>query len=170
MTESSFVHDDISSDEEERSSRPVIKLRASRHLSKKGLSRSRSCIRDKHEPQRLDPEEDENLATIRFSAQTLANTELSSLLPFAFIAPESGRRHPDKCPGIGIRRSVGADGDPSSPAASPKSQKRDGYVRPETLNGVFLRKFRWGTVDVLNPEHCDFAALRNTIFSTHFTV
>ncbi|KIY45641.1 hypothetical protein FISHEDRAFT_76486 [Fistulina hepatica ATCC 64428] len=41
---------------------------------------------------------------------------------------------------------------------------------PADLKGVFVRKFRWGTVDVLNPDHCDFAALRTTILSTHLKV
>ncbi|TBU62262.1 Septin-domain-containing protein [Dichomitus squalens] len=38
---------------------------------------------------------------------------------------------------------------------------------PADLKGVFVRRFRWGTVDVLNPEHCDFAALRTAVMSTH---
>ncbi|KAJ2990165.1 hypothetical protein NUW54_g8556 [Trametes sanguinea] len=38
---------------------------------------------------------------------------------------------------------------------------------PADLKGVFVRKFRWGTVDVLSPEHCDFAALRTAVLSTH---
>jgi len=35
---------------------------------------------------------------------------------------------------------------------------------------MFVRQFRWGTVDVLDPLHCDFAALRNAILSTHLKV
>ncbi|TFY53429.1 hypothetical protein EVJ58_g9458 [Rhodofomes roseus] len=35
------------------------------------------------------------------------------------------------------------------------------------LRGVFIRKFRWGTVDVLNPQHCDFAAMRTAVLSTY---
>lgn len=41
---------------------------------------------------------------------------------------------------------------------------------PRDLKGVFVRRFRWGTVDVLDPTHCDFAALRTAIFSTHMKV
>ncbi|KAL5519795.1 hypothetical protein ACEPAG_1455 [Sanghuangporus baumii] len=41
---------------------------------------------------------------------------------------------------------------------------------PRDLKGVFTRQFRWGTVDVLEPEHCDFAALRTAILTTHFKV
>lgn len=41
---------------------------------------------------------------------------------------------------------------------------------PRDLKGVFVRKFRWGTVDVLDPTHCDFAALRTAVLSTHMKV
>ena len=45
-----------------------------------------------------------------------------------------------------------------------------GAGAPRDLKGVFVRRFRWGTVDVLDPKHCDFAALRTAIFSTHMKV
>jgi len=35
---------------------------------------------------------------------------------------------------------------------------------------VFVRRFRWGMVDVLDPTHCDFAALRTAVLSTHMKV
>ncbi|THG94249.1 hypothetical protein EW145_g8178, partial [Phellinidium pouzarii] len=41
---------------------------------------------------------------------------------------------------------------------------------PRDLKGVFVRRFRWGVVDVLDPMHCDFAALRTAVLSTHFKV
>lgn len=44
------------------------------------------------------------------------------------------------------------------------------HHEPRDLRGVFVRRFRWGCVDVLNPEHCDFAALRTAVLSTHFKV
>ncbi|KAI0354919.1 hypothetical protein OH77DRAFT_1590291 [Trametes cingulata] len=57
---------------------------------------------------------------------------------------------------------------PVSPS-TPASVRNFAYLAgpPADLRGVFLRKFRWGTVDVLNPEHCDFAALRTAVLSTH---
>lgn len=59
---------------------------------------------------------------------------------------------------------------PVSP--SPASSRVPSYLAgpPADLKGVFVRKFRWGTVDVLNPEHCDYAALRTAILSTHMKV
>ena len=60
---------------------------------------------------------------------------------------------------------------PVSPS-TPASLRHFPYLQgpPADLKGVFVRKFRWGTVDVLNPEHCDFAALRTAILSTHIKV
>ncbi|KAI0699289.1 Septin-domain-containing protein [Cerioporus squamosus] len=57
---------------------------------------------------------------------------------------------------------------PISPS-TPASLRHFPYLQgpPADLKGVFVRKFRWGTVDVLNPEHCDFAALRTAVMSTH---
>ncbi|KAI9058282.1 hypothetical protein FKP32DRAFT_1582289 [Trametes sanguinea] len=57
---------------------------------------------------------------------------------------------------------------PVSPS-TPASVRNFAYLSgpPADLKGVFVRKFRWGTVDVLSPEHCDFAALRTAVLSTH---
>ncbi|CDO71410.1 hypothetical protein BN946_scf184909.g4 [Trametes cinnabarina] len=57
---------------------------------------------------------------------------------------------------------------PVSPT-TPASVRNFAYLSgpPADLRGVFVRKFRWGTVDVLSPEHCDFAALRTAVLSTH---
>ncbi|RDX42497.1 hypothetical protein OH76DRAFT_1422481 [Lentinus brumalis] len=57
----------------------------------------------------------------------------------------------------------------TSPISPPGSLRHFPYLQgpPADLRGVFVRKFRWGTVDVLNPEHCDFAALRTAVLSTH---
>ncbi|EIW59457.1 uncharacterized protein TRAVEDRAFT_46763 [Trametes versicolor FP-101664 SS1] len=57
---------------------------------------------------------------------------------------------------------------PTSPS-TPASVRNFAFMAgpPADLRGVFVRKFRWGTVDVLSPEHCDFAALRTAVLSTH---
>lgn len=173
-------------DGEERQSRPVIKLRP-RH-TERGLSRSRSrrdlsrAADDERRPMSPDAGDTESVANVRFSAHIVAKTDLSNLMPFALIAPEitkHSHRH---------RSSV-----LSTAPSSPTQQSEDGHaasidLTPETpmsvtsarmaylegppadLRGVFTRKFRWGTVDVLNPEHCDFAALRTAVLSTHLKV
>lgn len=164
-------------DGDERESRPVIKLRPTRHGTR-GLSSSRSR-RDLSQAadticEPLSPD-DESVANIRFSARIVAKTDLTALMPFALIAPEPNKRRP---------RRISTD----SGLTIPKPQSEDDHVPktpisvhstrnpillpspPQDLKGVFIRKFRWGTVDVLDPNHCDFAALRTTVLSTHLKV
>ena len=47
----------------------------------------------------------------------------------------------------------------------PKASLIQGH--PTDMKGVFIRRFRWGIVDTLDPQHCDFAALRTAILSTY---
>lgn len=164
-------------DGEERESRPVIKLRPTRHGTR-GLSSSRSR-RDLSQVadticEPLSPDDSESVANIRFSARIVAKTDLTALMPFALIAPEPNKRR---------ARRISTD----SALTTPKPQSEDDHVPktpisvhsrnpiplpspPQDLKGVFIRKFRWGTVDVLDPNHCDFAALRTTVLSTHLKV
>ncbi|KAJ3996920.1 septin family protein [Lentinula boryana] len=158
----------------ERQSRPVIKLR--RPTVGRTLSRSRSrrdlsqAAEDERRP--LSPDM-ESIASVRFSAHIVAKPDLTTLMPFALIAPEATSRS---------RRNTSTDDQmlstaPSSPvqqsedghAPSMESSRRYSYLAnpPDALKGVFIRKFRWGTVDVLDPVHCDFAALRTAVLSTH---
>ena len=174
-------------EEVERESRPVIKLRSKR--IGRNLSRSRSrrdltqAAEDQHRPHTPDPAE-ETVANVRFSAHNIAKSDITAIMPFALIAPEAKRR----------RHQQLLSGDngtvPPSPA-SPVPPSEDGHAAsvdgatpsvhsskhniplpgpPEDLKGVFTRKFRWGTVDVLNPDHCDFSALRTSVLSTHLKV
>jgi len=185
--ECSGPNDHVSGTEEpeERPSRNVIKLRSSRHI---GVVRSRSRSRrdltlvaadEDSRPVSPDSADHDSLANVRFSAHTLAKADLSQLLPFALIAPEGHRRR---------QRPVSSDSDlldtvPSSPVPpqeddlppqTPASLRstRLPYPSgpPDDLKGIFTRKFRWGVIDVLDPDHCDFAALRTAILSTHLKV
>lgn len=177
-----------SSDEmhKERAPRPVIKIQTSR------VSRSRSRSRrdlsvaahDGREPYFPEDADEQSVATVRFSAQALAKTDIETLLPFAFIAPE-----PLSCPRTTTQlpppapdsKPVGED--PVTSASTPVAEtptvppdspvlRKSVYDRPppEDLRGVFTRKFRWGTVDVLNPDHCDYAALRTAMLLSHMKV
>ena len=167
-------------DEAERKSRPVIKLRPTLH-GVRNLSRSRSRrdlsqVADAvREPLSPDANDQESIANVRFSARIVAKTDLTALMPFALIAPESSKRRP---------RCIFTDSD----LATPRQQSEDDHTDlvpktpvsvyssrnftgpPDDLKGVFIRKFRWGTVDVLDPNHCDFAALRTAVLSTHLKV
>ena len=183
----------------ERKSRPVIKLRSGSFSMRRSSSRSRTrreLTTDTRGPAVPDPQDRESVANVRFSAPALARADLSALLPFALIAPEpSRRRHRRTREASGAAAAAAAAGpsedghttesastsalqSPVSPsgrsgrsaaaaaaAALPYSQGP-----PEDLKGVFTRTFRWGTVDVLEPAHCDFAALRTAVLSTHMKV
>lgn len=175
--------------EEERRSRPVIKLRASRNPFKlRFSSRSRTRMElteNPDEPMTAEIMDNESVASVRFSAQIVAKTEMTDLLPFALIAPEySLKRRPRRTsrPVSGDRQSFQTDTGvaPSDDSHGPGSvishssggSRHAPYLNgpPADLKGVFVRKFRWGTVDVLSPVHCDFAALRTAVLSTHMKV
>jgi Septin len=174
----------LSDDNEvERKSRPVIKLRPSRHgtrclsssRSRRDLSQVADAIR---EP--LPPDDNESVANIRFSARIVAKTDLTALMPFALIAPEPNKRRPRRNStdsGIPTPKPQSEDGHtdvvPKSPASTHPGSSLIPILPagpPDDLKGVFIRKFRWGTVDVLDPNHCDFAALRTAVLSTHLKV
>ena len=171
---------DSESDEEDDThpSRPVIRLRTGRQSVPPRRSRSRSRLEhpeEAREPQSPDPLDPESVANVRFSASTVARSDLSPLLPFAIIAPEKYRWHKPKpaaeaSVGDGASDNVISNSDsPITPAGRGHSLPHAASV-PDDLKGVFVRRFRWGMVDVLDPIHCDFAALRTAVLSTHMKV
>jgi len=192
--DSSEAPEDGDSDAEdadtERRSRQVIKLRPSRH---RGLSRSRSrrdlsqvAAEDIRRP--VSPEA-ESVANVRFSAHIVAKTDLSTLMPFALIAPEPHKHRPrpnssatdatdaPSSPGAhGVEEEAPftpTDGVPPTPASTHSHSRNFPFLQgpgADDLKGVFTRSFRWGTIDVLDPNHCDFAALRTAVLSTHLKV
>ena len=182
--------EETSEPEEERSSRPVIKLRASRSRFRMPWtrSRSRSRLEDAEpgdEPTSVDTMDTESVASVRFSARRVAQAQLGELVPFAFIAPEPSRRRlppslvpplPDDHHSVHTDAGVSPSDDmhtSESAVSSPVSTSKHAPFLagpPADLRGVFVRKYRWGTIDVLSPEHCDFAALRTAVLSTHMKV
>jgi hypothetical protein len=177
VTEASSESD---SDDGTHASRPIIRLRTGRQSLRPRRSRSRSRLElseDAHGPLSPDPLDPESVANVRFSAPTVARSDLSPLLPFAIIAPEKYRWHRLKPEAEARRdavsetvRSRNTSSDlPVTPAGKSPSLLH-APSPPEALKGVFVRRFRWGTVDVLDPTHCDFAALRTAVLSTHMKV
>lgn len=178
---------------QERPARPVIKLRPGRHSVRLSRSRSRRDLKSaaEREGATLPSVDRESIASVRFSAHIVAKTDLSSLLPFALIAPENARKRkpvqkarPASVASQGSNYSSAVE-DPSenghaaaddtirSPISPSSASTRNiAFLQapPDTLKGVFTRKFRWGAVDVLNPDHCDFSALRTAVLSTHLKV
>ncbi|KAI5117323.1 hypothetical protein M0805_002338 [Coniferiporia weirii] len=187
------------SEEDERRSRSVIKLNQSRRPLARSSSRSRlemNELEDKRAPMPLSEADPDSLASVRFSAAYFAHSipKLTDVMPFAVIMPEQTVRvrralkPPPSRPASAYSAESGAypqtpNGDNSTdegdrgtptPTATPKSPSTDHlpYSRgpPRDLKGVFVRRFRWGVVDVLDPTHCEFAALRTAVLSTHFKV
>jgi Septin len=175
------VESESDDDDGTHTSRPVIRLRTGRKNIAPRRSRSRSRLElteDAREPQSPDPLDPESVANVRFSAPTVARSDLSPLLPFALIAPEKYRWHRLKPAAEGCTRdAVSESAHPETPytdspvtPAGKSPTPALAYSPPDDLKGVFVRRFRWGTVDVLDPTHCDFAALRTAVLSTHMKV
>jgi hypothetical protein len=55
------------------------------------------------------------------------------------------------------------------PARTESATEPEYLARPplDPLKGIYVRKYKWGTIDVLDPDHCDFSTLRTLILSTH---
>ena len=175
---------------EDRPSHPVIKLRPGR--VRVSRSRSRRNLKSAAEREGAAPSslDRDSIANVRFSAHIVAKKDLTSLLPFALITPENAckRKQAEKArPGSMVSQSSSyssAVEDPSENGhtgvdntvrslISPSSASTRNIAplqTPDALKGVFTRKFRWGVVDVLNPAHCDFPALRTAVLSTYLKV
>ncbi|KAJ8080542.1 hypothetical protein PM082_017375 [Marasmius tenuissimus] len=165
-------------EEEERQSRPVIKLRPSRHRT---LSRSRSrrdlsqAAEDDRRPMSPDLNDRESVANVRFSALIVSRPDLAAVMPFALIAPDARRQRkpliePDSQAletGSSSPVQPSEEGKPASIADTIPATPAYLNGPPQDMKGVFIRKYRWGTIDVLDPDHCDFAALRTAVLSTH---
>lgn len=70
------------------------------------------------------------------------------------------------------RRSTGAISVSSVPPSPTTDHAETGLpymLSPQhiAMRGRFVRRYRWGTIDVLDPAHCDFASLRTAVFNTH---
>ncbi|KAK7469271.1 hypothetical protein VKT23_003756 [Stygiomarasmius scandens] len=71
-------------------------------------------------------------------------------LPYALISPDS-YSHSDGVPRISLSR----------------TELVQFYASPRITRsgpGKYVRSYRWGTLDVLDPKHCDFVPLREAIF------
>ncbi|KAG9087666.1 hypothetical protein FRC06_002435 [Ceratobasidium sp. 370] len=86
-------------------------------------------------------------------ASPIAASRSPSAYPSSALPPSSWR------PGFGggsIRQFAGPD--------SGGSEGGGGRMYPR---GVFTRKYRWGTIDVADPGHCDVGVLRGVILGSH---
>jgi len=170
-------------EDNEQRSRTIIKLRSLTHRSTSGSWRRElpRVPEDDNQPIVPDPTDLDCIANARFSAHTFVNSDFSPWLPFALIMPENkgSRRHQNPTFDLDSPSTTSA----VVPLATSTEEDQNSQVienallkasliqgHPTDMKGVFIRRFRWGTVDTLNPEHCDFAALRTAILSTHVKV
>ena len=186
--------DEADEGEEDRKARGVIRLRTSRYSNaRRSSSRARrdtaySYTGDSEGLQNgVNPPEEDSVANVRFSASLFQKVDLSDILPFALISPEilpervlsKPSRRPTMTSQVSAGHAIEREGSgsdhggetPTSPVGG-DGQSNLSYLDgpPSDLRGLFVRKFRWGTIDVLNPDHCDFAALRTAVLSTHMMV
>ncbi|KAG8929761.1 hypothetical protein FRC01_003789, partial [Tulasnella sp. 417] len=182
--------------EEERPTRPVIKLRSPRAPATRERSRSRRRMLDLDDEDdgTPPPQTPQTPSHPPASWPAQPKTTLSGMLPFAFVSPEEPPRtsSKDKKKKSAEKELPSPEtGDqPTSPPADPSSgdtQSRRTSIAtsiagsrrpsikgakavirgPADLQGQFVRRYRWGTIDVLNPSHCDFVALRAAVLGSH---
>lgn len=123
----------------------------------------------------------------------LTRSALEAILPFGLVCPQPRRKDKDGPASLNSgnvdmstdpalltpsddpqtptshRSSVPPSAFPSSFQQQPHLISTGDYELPrEFPRGLFVRKYKWGTLDVLDPNHCDFVALRTAVLSTHF--
>lgn len=168
---SSSVEGPEDDSDEERQSRPVIKLKSPRTPSARDRSRSRRRMLD------LDDEEEpspEGLVVDKPPTTWPKHSKeaIAKMMPFVVIAPEEAPK-PKRRRAKSDAARTAPNGAPATDAdgemkrrTSVKDLKQ--YIRsPADFQGQFVRRYRWGTIDVLNPSHCDFVALRTAVLGTH---
>ncbi|KAI6042687.1 hypothetical protein EDC04DRAFT_2965965 [Pisolithus marmoratus] len=88
------------------------------------------------------------------SPPTSPTTPSHLLLPYALISPES-YSHSDGVTRVSPPRHELVQQYTPSPHYPPPSK---------LVRGKFIRSYRWGSMDVLDPNQCDFMSLRSAIF------
>jgi septin family protein len=168
-TEESQQQSEAPEPEEERKSRPIIKLKAGRKLFQMKRSRSRKRLEEEFELASPDNTVDGPDGQAPLESAILP-ADLTGLLPFAIMSPDPVPRNPrSKSNRTANGQKPTAQSAPTSPMTpGTTSNQTEGAPNGEKvdLRGKFLRRFRWGVVDVLNPEHCDVATLRATILGS----
>ena len=176
--------DDEYDHDDERQSRPVIKLRGTtrglvRSRSRKSLKTAVGAEYDEPDvevspgypssPQTTghgndaisvtSPSRRTSLASARGTdaysptyGAMFSRADLRARMPFAIIAPERDRA---------VKKAADT---------SQNGHHHPHGVQAPSVSGRFVRRFRWGTVDVLDPQHCDFAALRAAVLGSYMRV
>ena len=77
-------------------------------------------------------------------------------LPYALISPDNYSHSDGVARPTLSRHELFNQYNPSSQPIHPPGSR--------LTRGKYLRNYRWGSLDVLDPNHCDFVPLRNAIF------
>ncbi|KAF8606869.1 hypothetical protein BDV93DRAFT_542496 [Ceratobasidium sp. AG-I] len=113
-----------------------------------------------------------------FGSRTASNTSTSnkgknkdlpsmpSRSPSAYATP-SALPPSSWRPVLGSPFQPGGTNEPRSSLDSPNGASGGGGGERTYVKGVFTRKYRWGTIDVLDPTHCDVGVLRGVVFGSH---
>lgn len=174
------VNEETEGEDNGQGSRTIIKLRSPTHHNTSGSWRRElpRVPEDDNQPIVPDPTDLDCIANVRFSAHTFVNSDFGPWLPFALIMPENKGSRRTQNPTFDLDSltttsavvpiATSIEEDQVIENALPKASLIQGH--PAHMRGVFVRRYRWGTVDTLDPQHCDFVALRTAILSTHAKV
>ncbi|KIK52069.1 hypothetical protein GYMLUDRAFT_233731 [Collybiopsis luxurians FD-317 M1] len=89
------------------------------------------------------------------SPPTSPNTPSMLRLPYALISPDI-YSHSDGVPRLALSR--------SDLVQTYTPSQYSNHLPSKLIRGKFTRSYRWGSLDVLDPNHCDFSHLRSAIF------
>lgn len=182
-------------EEDDRESRPVIRIRSTKQSGERSRSRRRSRAMDESPVRAVDSDDEHTPVPDGHAhlhgnehahyAPRITKSLIDALLPFALVSPQFSRHHYNsfsKDNGILALGSPGEQEIPGTPTSRRTSvppsafpgqygnSSADNYPPREFAKGKFVRKYKWGTLDVCDPAHCDFVVLRTAILSTYFKV
>ncbi|KZO96877.1 hypothetical protein CALVIDRAFT_536796 [Calocera viscosa TUFC12733] len=104
--------------------------------------------------------------TPTMSTPAVEKRELGGLLPWGVVAPEEDDPDEEQLEAgngkEGGRVGAANVNSGANPSAGKEKEGKDGQR--------WVRKYRWGEIDVLNKEHCDFWALRRAVLGVYFKV
>jgi hypothetical protein len=182
-------------EEDDRESRPVIRIRSTKQSGERSRSRRRSRALNEspvragdsdgeQTPVPGDPAHFQNNEHAHHAPQ-ITRALVDALLPFALVSPQYSRHYygsinkddgtlasgspgEQEIPGTPTSRRTSAP--PSAFPAQYGQASADNDTPREFPKGRYVRKYKWGTLDVCDPAHCDFVVLRTAIISSYFKV
>jgi hypothetical protein len=189
-TQVSIPTDTEPEEEDDRSSRPVIRIRSTKKSGERSRSRRHSRALDESPARGIDSDDEKTPVREVHAhldgnehahyAPRITKAAIDSLLPFALVSPQSTRHRRNSSGKDDVLVSPGEPEIPGTPTSrctsAPPSAFPAHYTHAdngpprEFPKGRFVRKYKWGTLDVCDPAHCDFVVMRTAIITTYFKV